>query len=178
MTTISRHTHIYMLIDTRPETIAKGWSEGFAFYCGKTVYPPEKRLAQHQCAANRETRRPVLKWIRACGRYLTIRVIETVPPGEDWEARERYWIAYLRKEMPVCTNVCNGGEGLDGCVPVRVKRPPPDPTDCAIMKRAARNELKRDDRAILAKRRTVRIQERLTKLSRHEKMLRAVKYIR
>lgn len=117
-------TTIYWLYDTRPETIAKGWVEGYPFYCGKTIHAPEKRFGQHKSTAWRTRTKPVSLMILACGPFVEIRTIEVVPVSEDWQQREQHWIAVLRKLNPACTNVCDGGEGLPGYIRPKAYREP------------------------------------------------------
>src|ERR1700756_1258235 len=113
-----RFTFIYWIADTRPEVIAQGFALGKPFYCGKTVYEPEKRLFDHMGRDSRRfPHRPIAKRLVECNGHVAIRVMEEVPVGEDWAARERYWISVIRRLYPDCVNVADGGEGGAGCIP-------------------------------------------------------------
>jgi hypothetical protein len=53
--------------------------------------------------------------INACGRYIVAITVEIVPPGADWEERERSWIRTLRFSFPDNCNTAAGGQsGLMG----------------------------------------------------------------
>lgn len=104
-------TFIYWLYDIRPETIAKGWAQGYPFYCGKTHTSVEYRLATHRRDARRLShKRPVCAWVAACGFYIRPETVQIVAPGEDWSKAEQQWIRYLRSLVPICANVRDGGE--------------------------------------------------------------------
>jgi hypothetical protein len=109
-------TTIYWLVDTRPETIANGWSNGYPFYCGKTIFSAEKRLVEHYATAVKHPHRAIAAWIRGCGKHICVQIMETVPTDKDWAERERYWIATLRLLWPLCANTTNGGQGALGLV--------------------------------------------------------------
>lgn len=86
-------------------------------YIGKTVQYLHERHKAHIRTARRGCSRPVSRWIRKqhrLGRWLTIKLLEYVPAGCDWAARERHWISVIRPEQPDCLNICDGGEGLAG----------------------------------------------------------------
>jgi hypothetical protein len=103
-----RPTFIYWLYDTRT---------GIPFYCGKTVIKLEYRLNNHFSNSLRYPTRPVSARLFEYGEgNVRIDLIETVPIGEDWAARERHWIAELRRINPSCANVSNGGDGAPGHV--------------------------------------------------------------
>lgn len=156
-----RPTTIYWLVDVSPETIAKGWPDGYPFYCGKTVFDPFKRLDQHFTAATMSATRPVCRMLYQLGRmFVRVHTVEFLPTSENWEDRERFWISYLRKHYPGCTNVCDGGEGLAGYVPKRTVRLEPLPTAASIMKRYSRGKPKQRDKMCLADIRAKRIAER------------------
>jgi len=119
----TRPTHIYWLLDIRPETIAAGWVQGLPFYCGKTVQKPEKRLREHRYSASKRQYGKVGSRILECSEHIRITVLETVSPENDWAARERHWIAHSRQMFPdVMTNVSEGGEGAAGYVPTAQAR--------------------------------------------------------
>lgn len=103
----TRPTQIYWLVDTRT---------GLPFYCGKTVAPLHKRLKDHRNVSRREPHLPVSQKFRECDGQITIHLIETVPPENDWCAREKRWIEILRGSFPECLNVASGGEGAPGYV--------------------------------------------------------------
>lgn len=108
-------THIYLLIDVRPETLGFA-PNGKPFYCGKTIKDPAVRLIGHRVDARRDSKRPVAKMLRECGEHVQIDVIEVVPVGQNWVERERFWIATLRHFHPDCVNVQRGGEGTPGLI--------------------------------------------------------------
>lgn len=112
----SRATAIYWLIDRRPETIAKGWSDGCPFYCGKTVYDLEWRLKQHKFSIKRKPDREISKALIRCGDHVSIELIELVPVSESWVQREQHWIAFGRAFYPYMANTVNGGQGALGLV--------------------------------------------------------------
>jgi len=86
-------------------------------YVGKTVRYLHERHKQHIRDAQKHRRLPVHRWLskrieqRAT---LVIRLLEYVPPGDDWAARERHWIDSLRSEGKPLLNLTSGGEGLPG----------------------------------------------------------------
>lgn len=86
-------------------------------YVGKTTQHLHQRHKAHIRDARRGGRRPVNYWMRKqldTGAWLAIKLLEDVPPGGDWIARERHWIAALRGEQPDLLNICDGGEGFAG----------------------------------------------------------------
>lgn len=112
-------TMIYLLIDIRPETIAKGWPNGFPFYCGKTTH----RNATHLLTVgSARTPRPNDKnshrlpdlWIRACGPHIQMKVMRVVPVGGDWVTPHRNYIRWLRTNFPGGANITDGGPGPTG----------------------------------------------------------------
>lgn len=88
-------------------------------YVGKTVQYLHERHKAHIRAAKSGKKLPVNYWLRkqmASGKRLAIKLLEYVPAGEDWAARERHWIAEYRAEHSDLLNLCDGGEGLAGHV--------------------------------------------------------------
>lgn len=86
-------------------------------YVGKTVMYLHQRHKAHLRAAQRGGRLPVNRWLKkriSEGDWLTIRLLEYVPPNGDWIAKERYWIARYRDEGFDLLNLTDGGEGLAG----------------------------------------------------------------
>jgi hypothetical protein len=112
----TRPTEIYWLLDVRPETIANGWSNGYPFYCGKTIFSAQKRLVEHYATAVTHPHRAIAAWIRGCGKHIRVQVMETVPADKDWAERERWWIATLRALWPLCANTTAGGQGVPGLI--------------------------------------------------------------
>jgi hypothetical protein len=112
----TRPTNIYWLYDTRPEMVAKYGPEGLPFYCGKTVYSIKHRFQAHWYAVRMHPDRPVSVYLSSFGECTRAKLIETVPVGVDWVARERYWIARLRTLNPDCVNIAIGGNGSAGFV--------------------------------------------------------------
>lgn len=113
---VSTPTLIYWLVDTRPETIANGWSNGYPFYCGKTIFTAQKRLTEHRHGAKQHPHRAIAAWIRGCGKHIRVQTMETVQADGDWSERERYWIATLRLLWPLCANTTLGGQGAPGLI--------------------------------------------------------------
>ena len=113
----TRPTNIYWLLDTRPEMLLV-WPDGKPFYCGKTIFKPEKRLADHRGRdSRRHPHRPIAVRLKECDGQVRVILKEVVPVNVDWQERERQWVAKLRAEFPDCVNVANGGEGGAGCIP-------------------------------------------------------------
>lgn len=110
---VDKPTHIYWLIDIRPEIIAAGWGSGQPFYCGKTVETPRKRLNGHRAKAKIWPNRPSHKRILECGDHIRMHIVETVPVGNDWVEREKHWIRLIRFSFPAL-NVSDGGVGTPG----------------------------------------------------------------
>ncbi len=94
------------------------WKTGGVRYVGKTINTPWHRVRAHSYAAQRPSPRlPVSRWLKKqidAGNPFHIRHLERVPPGGDWEARERHWIAKFRSEGAGLLNLTNGGDGFDG----------------------------------------------------------------
>ena len=87
-------------------------------YVGKTVRSLAARIKQHRRAA-RNAHLPVWRWLAKrsiAGQQVCIKWLETVPPLQDWAARERYWILKHRQEGAALLNLTDGGEGLAGHV--------------------------------------------------------------
>lgn len=103
----TRPTSIYWLSDART---------GIPFYCGKTVFTPEKRLKGHYRTASEKPQRPLSIRIAEAGAHIRVETVETVPVGQDWAARERWWIYTLRTFYTGCVNATDGGEGLPGVI--------------------------------------------------------------
>ena len=86
-------------------------------YVGKTVQYLHERHKAHIRDAKRGRRLPVHYWLRkqmTAGQRLAIRLIEYVPAGADWAARERHWIEAMRASGAHLLNLTTGGEGLAG----------------------------------------------------------------
>lgn len=107
----TRPTNIYWLFDVRPETLAT-YPLGRPFYCGKTVQEIRYRLTAHKTTPKGGAKEMLL----ACGEYVRTELMEVVPVGGDWIARERGWIRTLRLVNPDCVNVADGGQGAPGNV--------------------------------------------------------------
>lgn len=93
------------------------WHTGPVRYVGKTTRQPWARVRAHSYAAKRSPRLPVHRWLLKqmdAGQPFHIRHLEQVPPGQDWAARERFWISKLRDEGCRLLNLTEGGEGLAG----------------------------------------------------------------
>ncbi len=111
----TRLTHIYWLVDVRPEILAI-WPQGLPFYCGKTVLGPEVRLAMHKRDMARHPNRPCASRLRECGEHVRVHTVEIVSANVSWAAREKFWIWILRGQYPDCVNVSDGGQGAPGHV--------------------------------------------------------------
>lgn len=76
-----------------------------------------KRYKDHTSKPHGRTRKANwIKSLRAVGQQPLMVELEYVPPGGDWEAAERYWIAYYRGLGFDLTNHTDGGEGASGAV--------------------------------------------------------------
>jgi hypothetical protein len=95
--TIGRATLIYALSDECSRIR----------YVGKTVHSLGKRLGQHR-RASRRGELPVNRWMRK--HDVSIGLLETVGPDQDWASRERHWIEQFSNLL----NLTKGGEGLAG----------------------------------------------------------------
>lgn len=99
-------TTVYVLKDPR---------DGAIRYVGKTVQPLKVRLGAHiRRSSEKKTHRDC--WIAgllAAGYLPTIKAVECVPAAADWQARERHWIAELRRQGAALTNITPGGDGID-----------------------------------------------------------------
>jgi hypothetical protein len=86
-------------------------------YVGKTIQFLHERHKAHIRRAKAGQKLPVHYWIRkqiANGKRLAIQLLEYVPPGGDWAAREAEWINKLRCDGADLLNLTAGGEGLAG----------------------------------------------------------------
>lgn len=101
----------------RPEKVAKFGPGGHPFYCGKTVTSPDHRLSAHRYEARKHPNTPHSTRMAECGEHLHMRIIEVVPAENDWCARERFWIAAIRRLYPGGTNILAGGQGAPGWIP-------------------------------------------------------------
>ena len=98
----SKPTIIYALLDPRNRAIR---------YIGKTVSEPLKRWEGHLHQPSH-----TYKWFWICalkskGLKPVWQTLEVIPAGEDWEARERAWIARGHAEGWPLTNLTAGGDG-------------------------------------------------------------------
>lgn len=85
-------------------------------YVGKTIQYLHERHKAHIRNAKRGSSLPVHCWIRKqieAGSRLAIKLLEYVPEGQDWAAREAYWIDRV-KASGRSLNLTGGGEGLAG----------------------------------------------------------------
>lgn len=104
-----RETYIYALCEpggVRPH------------YVGKTQRRFMRRYKEHLSESLTGQRNlPVNRWVRSTykrGSWVCYKLLETVPAGADWAARERHWIARFRQEGHQILNLTDGGEGLLG----------------------------------------------------------------
>jgi hypothetical protein len=96
------------------------WKTGPVRYVGKTVNTVWRRVRAHSYASKGNPRLPVRRWLKKqmeAGNPFHIRHLEVVPPGADWETRERFWIAKFRSQGADLLNLTDGGEGLHGLKP-------------------------------------------------------------
>jgi len=103
--------YIYALIDPFTDEIR---------YIGKSVRPKERLT--NQCNEHANTHR--CHWIQsvlAKGKRPIQKILEVLPPGSDWQSREKYWIAYGKQQDWPLTNGTSGGDGLDN-PPEHVKK--------------------------------------------------------
>lgn len=95
--------NIYALCDPRT---------GAPHYVGATRKTPEERLTSHEYDLSHGG--PRSAWIlalRGHGSRPVVKLLEAVPTGEDWRARETFWIEELRAEGALLTNIRKGGNG-------------------------------------------------------------------
>ena len=108
----TKRTIIYALCEPLPN-----WQTGPVRYVGKTTRMPADRLKANGRIALRAPRLPIHWWMRKnllAGNPHHIIWLESVPDGQDWAERERYWIAHYRKQGANLLNLTAGGEGLTG----------------------------------------------------------------
>jgi hypothetical protein len=105
---------------TRPHAIyAFEEHDGEVRYVGKTSQYLIDRRKAHLRPKQINGPLPVNRWLkkrRDAGVGFVTRLIEHVPCGQDWAAREKYWIAYYRQQGNRMLNLTDGGEGLCGHV--------------------------------------------------------------
>lgn len=86
-------------------------------YVGKTTQFVGERHKAHIRDAKRGQKRPVSYWLRkklAAGEFLAVKHLEWLTTADDWQARERFWIAKYRAEGCNLLNLTDGGEGFHG----------------------------------------------------------------
>jgi hypothetical protein len=110
--------HIYRLFE-------RGDPASRRIYVGATDGHPRYRLASHVVLAHRGGTTPVLSWIRDTierDSDIDVVIVETVQPLENWQARERWWIAHYRAAEHDVLNVMPGGANTPPNTPqVRAK---------------------------------------------------------
>jgi hypothetical protein len=87
--------------------------DGALRYVGKTKHALTLRIAQHMSPKELGQQHRRAKWLRALrtlGLKPEARVIEVTAPDE-WQARERHWIAYHRGDGARLVNGTDGGDG-------------------------------------------------------------------
>jgi hypothetical protein len=111
---MQRETNIYLLRDPR---------SGEVRYVGKTVRPIEERLRGHILDSKRSEIRTA-RWIRSLAELGLRPIAELIEVAlDDWQAREKYWIAFYRASAPDrLTNHTDGGEGAAGFIPTEETR--------------------------------------------------------
>jgi hypothetical protein len=98
-----KHTIIYGLIES---------DTGKLRYVGKTTCGLAQRLARHRKHRDDSHRARWIAAVYARGATVAATVIETVEPGDDWEAAEQRWIAHYRALGVDLVNSTAGGDGL------------------------------------------------------------------
>lgn len=100
--------YIYALADPRTENVR---------YVGK-ARNPQVRLSNHLARANGTQSRHVSRWLKSLkdlGLRPILIILEEIPDDQDWQARERYWIAFYREAAKSqgtdLTNYTDGGDG-------------------------------------------------------------------
>jgi hypothetical protein len=116
--TIAHSTTGFSVSDT-PVVIYGFFDEpnGMCRYVGKTKRKLVLRVASHINAAKKGSLLLIGQWIReklAQNETPVFAVLEEVAPGEDWQARERFWIAHFRALNVPLLNMTNGGAGAGG----------------------------------------------------------------
>ncbi len=93
--------YIYMLIDPRNNRVR---------YIGKSN-DPNKRYQMHLWDINNSNprKRNWIKTLRQKGMKPILSVIE-ICSDDEWQKRERYWIAKYRKDHPDLLNITDGGD--------------------------------------------------------------------
>ena len=98
--------HIYWLIDK---------TTGLPIYCGKTNRNPSDRLREHFYQARCHPHRKLSAFLLTTTiEDVEIRVMKTVPAGQDWCEQERRWIRQIKICNPSAFNTAPGGEGFAG----------------------------------------------------------------
>jgi hypothetical protein len=96
--------------------LLRGRIGGPVRYVGKTARYMCDRHKQHLREAKKGRSLPVCRWL-AKQPASVIEAVEFVPDGQDWAARERYWIQHYRNVGAPLLNLTDGGEGLSGHSP-------------------------------------------------------------
>lgn len=99
--------YIYALCDPRDNRVR---------YVGKTDNP-DRRYKAHLIEKSRTHRTNWIKSLIALGLKPTLKIIEIVSfqSPTEWEAREKYWIAYYRNIYSDLTNGSDGGDCGPDC---------------------------------------------------------------
>jgi group I intron endonuclease len=99
--------YIYTLRDPKTEKVR---------YVGKTIQNPKERLYSHIREAKRNRKSYRDKWILQVLARDQRPIIEVIEESneENWQERERFWIAEYKERGYNLTNVTKGGEGLHG----------------------------------------------------------------
>lgn len=90
-------------------------------YIGKTSRELERRLYAHISESRRTRHSHKHRWIAKCldrGLRPTIWLLEEVPDGVSWQAREKAWIKRALEMEFELTNQTAGGEGLEFLDPI------------------------------------------------------------
>lgn len=94
-------TFIYALLDSRT---------GHIRYVGKSDNP-DQRLLRHTKERGSAHKNNWLRQLEREGLWPVLRVIEECS-RDNWQERERYWIAFYREAGEPLTNILGGGQGM------------------------------------------------------------------
>jgi hypothetical protein len=107
MTSTEKPAYIYALVDPFTREIR---------YIGKSIRPKERLT--NECNERVDTHRS--HWIQSLlskGKRPEQIILEIVPPGRNWQERERYWIAEGKRRGWPLVNGTSGGDGVPDLCP-------------------------------------------------------------
>jgi len=103
---MNRATHIYALHDPTDRSAR--------VYVGKTIDPAGRFRDHCKPSTDKGIRAEWIKALLARGVRPEMVTLEVVPPGEDWQEAERFWIESFRAMGASTANHTLGGEGALG----------------------------------------------------------------